>query len=110
MGQNSATTEAADTPLFAGEGWFDPIETSIRGRVRGFIEELLEQELAAALGRSRSERVAGEPKGYRNGRRERQLLGSFGPAEISVPQARMADVDGAAHGNGAARRCRAMPA
>ncbi|MDQ2884427.1 MAG: IS256 family transposase [Actinomycetota bacterium] len=91
MEQNSTTTEAADTALFAGEAWFDPIETSIRGRVRGFIEELLEQELTAALGRSRSERVMGEPKGYRNGTRERQLLGSFGPVEISVPRARMAE-------------------
>ena len=89
MEQNSTTTEAAETALFAGEAWFDPIETSIRGRVRGFIEELLEQELTAALGRSRSERVTGEPKGYRNGTRERQLLGSFGPVEISVPRARM---------------------
>ena len=94
MEQNSTTTEVADTMLFAGDSWFDPIEMSIRGRVRGFIEELLEQELTAALGRSRSERVAGEPKGYRNGRRERQLLGSFGPVEISVPRARMAEANG----------------
>ncbi len=36
MEQNSTTTEAADTALFAGEAWFDPIETSIRGRVCGF--------------------------------------------------------------------------
>ena len=91
MERNSTTTEAADTLLFAGEAWFDPIETSIRGRVRGFIEELLEQELTAALGRSRSERSTGEPKGYRNGTRERHLLGSFGPVEISVPRARMVD-------------------
>ncbi len=62
MEQNSTTTEAADTLLFSGEAWFDPIETSIRGRVRGFIEELLEQELTAALGRSRSERVTGESR------------------------------------------------
>src|ERR1700712_4941290 len=94
MEQNSTRTEAADTTLFAGEAWFDPIETGIRGRVRGFIEELLEQELTAALGRSRSERVAGELKGYRNGTRERHLLGSFGPVEISVPRARMAQAEG----------------
>lgn len=91
MEQNSTTTEAADTVPFAGETWFDPIETSIRGRVRGFIEELLEQELTAALGCSRSGRAAGEPKGYGNGRREWQLLGSFGLVEISVPRAHMMD-------------------
>ena len=72
------------------KAWFDPIEAGIRGRIRGFIEELLEQELTAALGRARHERAAGEAKGYRNGTRERQLLGSFGPVEVDVPRARMA--------------------
>jgi len=94
MEQGSTTTEAADTGLFAGDAWFDPIEAGIRERVRGFIEELLEQELTAALGRGKSERAAGEPKGYRNGTRERQLLGSFGPVEVEVPRARMAAADG----------------
>jgi transposase-like protein len=85
-----STTAAGGTALFAGEAWFDPIEAGIRGRIRGFIEELLEQELTAALGRARHERAAGEVKGYRNGTRERQLLGSFGPVEVDVPRARMA--------------------
>jgi transposase-like protein len=80
---------AGGTALFADEAWFDPIEAGIRGRIRGFIEELLEQELTAALGRARHERAAGEAKGYRNGTRERQLLGSFGPVEVEVPRARM---------------------
>jgi len=48
---------------------------------------LLEQELGAALGRAWHERAAGEPKGYRNGTRERQLQGSFDPVELSVPRA-----------------------
>jgi len=94
MEQGSTTSEAADTGLFAGDAWFDPIEAGIRERVRGFIEELLEQELTAVLGRGKSERVTGEPKGYRNGTRERQLLGSFGPVEIEVPRARMAVAEG----------------
>jgi putative transposase len=94
MEENSTPTDAIDTGLFAGEAWFDPIELGIRERVRGFIQELLEQELTAALGRGRHQRVLGEPKGYRNGTRERQLLGSFGPVEISVPRARMARADG----------------
>jgi len=64
--------------LFAGDAWFDPIEAGIRDRVRGFIEELLKQELTAALGRTRHERAEGAPAGYRNGARKRQLLGSFG--------------------------------
>jgi transposase-like protein len=93
MGQDSSTTLEAAT-LFAGEAWFDPIEAGIRERVRGFIEELLEQELTAALGRGRSERAIGEPKGYRNGTRTRQLLGSFGRVEVEVPRARVAEAEG----------------
>ena len=116
MEQDSTKTGANSTVLFAGEAWFDPaanasrfgeIEAGIRERVRGAvepsrangcaislgspdIEELIGQELEAALGRGRYERDAEPPKGYRNGTRERQLLGSFGPVEISVPRARMA--------------------
>ncbi len=89
MEQNGTRTDADSTALFAGEAWFDPIEAGVRDQVRGFIQELLEQELAAALGRARHERAAGEPVSYRNGTRERQLLGSFGPVELSVPRARM---------------------
>jgi transposase-like protein len=93
MAQDS-TTVADGTGLFAGEAWFDPIEAGVRDRIRGFIEELLEQELTAAPGRERCERAVGGAKGYRNGTRARQLLGSFGPVEVSVPRARMAAADG----------------
>jgi len=89
MEENSTKTDADGATLFAGDAWFDPIEVAIRERVRGFIEELIGQELDAALGRGRYERDAEMPKGYRNGTRERQLLGSFGPVKISVPRARM---------------------
>jgi len=89
MEENSTKTDADGATLFAGDAWFDPIEVGIRERVRGFIEELIGQELDAALGRGRYERDAEMPKGYRNGTRERQLLGSFGPVKISVPRARM---------------------
>jgi hypothetical protein len=40
---------------FAGSNWFDPLEEAVRGQVRAFIEELLEEELEAALGRRRYE-------------------------------------------------------
>jgi len=92
--ENSTKTDANGTTLFAGAAWFDPIEAGIRDRVRGFIQELLEQELTAALGRTWHERAEGTPIGYRNGTRARQLLGSFGPVELSVPRARMAAEDG----------------
>jgi hypothetical protein len=38
--------------------------------------------------------AVGAPAGFRNGTRERQLLGSFGPVQVSMPRARMADADG----------------
>ncbi|MDQ2762733.1 MAG: IS256 family transposase [Pseudomonadota bacterium] len=95
MDEHSTTTLDGTTGLFAGEAWFDPIETGIRERVRGFIQELVEQELTAALGdRAKHERAAETPKGYRNGTRERQLTGSFGTVQLSVPRARLAEEDG----------------
>ena len=47
----------AEEALFAGAAWFDPLEAGIRDRIRGLIEELLAQELDAALGRGRYERT-----------------------------------------------------
>jgi putative transposase len=79
--------------LFAGEAWFDPLEAGIRVRIRGLIEELVEQELEAALGRGRYER--GASAGHRHGHRTRRLTGSFGPVEVAVPRARLrAEGDG----------------
>jgi transposase-like protein len=95
MRDDSTTTQAAQAAsLFAGETWFDPIEAGIRERIRGFIEALFDEELTAALGRGRCERAVGALRGYRNGTRERQLLGSFGPMQVSVPRARMTDTEG----------------
>jgi hypothetical protein len=48
--------EAAEGTLFLGDDWFDPLEAGLRTRIRGFIEELLEAELDAMLGRDRYER------------------------------------------------------
>ena len=88
--EKNSTTDAA--PLFAGEAWFDPIEAGLRQRIRGFLEEMIEQEAAAALGRGRYQR--GAAAGYRNGKRSRRLLGSFGPIELAVPRVRLLAADG----------------
>ena len=98
MDQHSREPSAGSSDFFAA-GWFDPIEVAIRDRVRGFIETLVEAELDEALGRSRYQRPgtadqAGRIAGSRHGRRERQLLGSFGPVTISVPRARLSKADG----------------
>ena len=98
MAKDSRDT-SKESSEFLGAGGFDPIEVIVRGRVRGFIEELVEAELDDALGRSRYQRPVSQdmprpPAGYRHGRRERQLLGSFGPVTISVPRARLSKADG----------------
>jgi putative transposase len=87
-----STTATGQPAVFAGAAWFDPIEDGLRERIRGFIEELVEQELTEALGRRRHER--GGAAGHRHGHRERRLIGSFGPVGIAVPRARLRAEDG----------------
>ena len=83
------------------DGWFDPIETEVRERARGFIEELIRGELDAALARPRYGRcpMTGDEEctgisGYRHGHRTRSLTGTFGPIKIEVPRARLNSPDG----------------
>jgi putative transposase len=96
MDTDSTTAPDADQALFGGAAWFDPIEAELRERIRGFLEELFEQELTAALGRRRYEwgGAAAAAAGHRHGRRARRLIGSFGPVEVAVPRARLAAADG----------------
>jgi hypothetical protein len=71
--------------LFTGEAWLDPIEASLRGRIRSLIKEMVEQELEAAPGRGHYER-AGEAAGHRHEHRRRQLTGSFGRSSWPFPR------------------------
>lgn len=95
---SSAPEIAAAAHLF--DNWFDPIESGIRERVRGFIEELIRGELDEALARPRYGRAKaadGRPAtvlGHRHGSRTRSLTGSFGTSEIAVPRARLQMSDG----------------
>jgi len=96
-------SEAATT-VHLLDDWFDPIEAGLRGRVREFIQGLIETELEAALSRPRygrrpkpSEGDAEEPSGvtgHRHGHRSRSLLGTFGRVEIAVPRARLDTAEG----------------
>ena len=102
------TTDSTRPPASSTEGehflcddWFDPLESGVRTRIRGFIEQLLEAELDAALGRARYERRGvgdlGSPKGAagsRHGHRERRLLGTFGATTVRVPRARLTSPEG----------------
>ncbi len=94
-----------DAVPFLGADWFDPLEAGVRQQIRGFIETMLEAELAAALGRGRYDRGA-EAVGHRNGHRDRQLLGTFGPTTVSVPRARLTGGDGKQAEWREPRRCR----
>jgi putative transposase len=97
---------AAETALFLGEDWFDPLEAGVRTRIRAFIEELLEAELEAALGRKRyargrtpetepgAEAARSPVLGHRHGHRERTLMGTFGAVTVCVPRARLATPEG----------------
>ena len=95
-----APVDVADEKLF--DNWFDPIETELRTKVRGFIEIMIEEELEAALARPRYGRRSGPSveddaaavAGHRHGRRIRSLTGTFGRTEIAVPRARIFGEDG----------------
>ncbi|MGH6829663.1 MAG: transposase, partial [Methylocella sp.] len=93
--------EATEEKLF--DNWFDPVETILRSKVRGFLETMIEEELEAALGRPRyGRRLESDPEdetvkpliGHRHGRRTRTLTGTFGQTEITMPRARTDCEDG----------------
>ncbi|MCG2601372.1 MAG: IS256 family transposase [Achromobacter sp.] len=90
-------TQITDTSAFsllACEEGFDPIEDRLRANIRGTIEAVFNEELNGFLGRLRYGREAGAVKGYRHGKRDRQITGTFGSETISVPRARIADEAG----------------
>ncbi len=92
-----------ETAVHLFDNWIDPIETEIRGRIRGFIEELIREELDATLARPRYGRPAKSIEGadsaagvvgHRHGSRTRTLMGTFGKVAINVPRARLQASDG----------------
>ena len=60
MKEVTPTVLAGPSP-FVSSDWFDPLEEAVRGQVRSFIEELLEEELEGSLGRGRYERGEVDP-------------------------------------------------
>ena len=94
----------AETAVCFLDDWFDPIEAGLRGRVREFIQAMIEGELEAALSRPRyGRRPKADPEntdgptgisGHRHGHRSRSLLGTFGRVEIAVPRARLDTPEG----------------
>ena len=96
-----AAGDVADEKLF--DNWFDPVETGLRAKVRGFIETMIEEELDTALSQPRygrrleltaADEAAAPIVGHRHGHRMRSLTGTFGPTQIAVPRARIIGEDG----------------
>ena len=87
-------TDTCMLALLANEVGYDPIEDRLRQNIRATIEALFEEELAAFIGRCRYGRGGTTKKGYRNGHRDRQLVGTFGTETVSVPRARVENEEG----------------
>ena len=66
----------------------EPAENLVARVVESYLNNLLEEQMAAHLGANRHERTEGRTGGYRNGTRERQLYTRVGPITLRVPQAR----------------------
>src|ERR1700692_5115697 len=69
------------------------VEATIRERVREIIEMVLQEEVEAALGAGRSQRVV-ERVGYRHGSKQRKLTLRTGTVQLEVPRARLAGGQG----------------
>jgi putative transposase len=87
-------TCSSSLALLANEAGYDPIEDRLRQNIRVTIEALFEEELGAFIGRCRYGRGGAKKKGYRNGHRQRQVVGTFGTETVSVPRARVEDEAG----------------
>jgi transposase-like protein len=72
----------------------DAIERVMRERIRETIEQLVVEELDAALGAAKSARVGAARVGYRHGARPRTLTTSLGPTTFTMPRARVHGPDG----------------
>ena len=70
------------------------LEGLMRERIRAMIEAIVDEELEAALGAARAQRVGAVRAGYRHGQRERTLSTSLGPTTIAMPRARIEAADG----------------
>lgn len=70
---------------------WENLEEWVRGKIQGYLQDLLEEEVRVFLGRGKSERRAGvdSPVGYRNGYgKPRKLALSCGTVELQRPRVR----------------------
>lgn len=69
------------------------ISMLLRRRVLEAVQEVLDEELAQALGTHRYERSE-ERRGYRNGHERRRITTEVGPQTLEVPRGRVIEEDG----------------
>lgn len=78
--------------LFGSRGMWESLEEMARQRIQMFVQELLEEEVTALVGRGRSERrpvVSEGPVVYRNGHgKPRELAMTCGTIEVRRPRLR----------------------
>src|ERR1700716_2851437 len=90
--------DVANEKLF--DNWFDPVETELRTKVRGFIETMIEEELEVALARPRYGRrpvedgAAVSIAGHRHGRRIDRYIRTDGDHRSACPDLRCGRQDG----------------
>jgi len=71
----------------------ETLEMQIRGKIREWIVEMVEEELSAVLSAGRHVRSEGR-RGYRNGRRKRTFTSSVGHYELELPRGYIFGEDG----------------
>ena len=89
---DTAMEKKSTGELFGSRGIWERLEEMARQRIQGFVQELLEEEVTALVGRGRSERrpvVSEGPVVYRNGHgKARQLAMTCGTIEVRRPRLR----------------------
>jgi transposase-like protein len=71
--------------LLSREDRFEMVEEALREKTRGWIEQMVNEELEAALGVGRHERGEGR-RGYRKGKRDRTFTSRNGKHTIQMPR------------------------
>ena len=73
---------------------FEQLEDWVRGKIQGWVQELLEEEVTELLGRGKSERRSkvDAPSGYRNGYGKRRRL-TLSSGTVTVRRPRVRDVE-----------------
>lgn len=69
------------------------LQDLLRTKILKTVEEILEEELSAALSCERHERTE-ERRGYRNGKQVRRITTEVGPVTLKVPRGRLQQNDG----------------